>query len=533
VVGFETYFERLGPQGLRLVAAGLLDEAGAALLLDRSVEGLSPAERGRLVVDRLAEAPERGAEALRLFEAAAALPEIEPGGERREEAAVRDELAALLRAPDPSAARLFHRLARAPRPALPSAEIRAAAEVLAAMVLGDEQGTRPKWFARSASDRATSRELEQERRELEARVRQLEATNQRLVERAADLDRELAGRVDEVRELRLAERAGKEERARLEKEIARLAKRIEEQNERRAREQTGVLTTALRRLTTEQRRAAARLEKLARAQAEKRDVSRDQTRRFEELAALVERLADQRDEDARAFAAAQEATLRSLAALGGAAPAARAPRRAAEGESQRVALFVDVQNMFYAAREKGARLDFDALLSEISEGRRLVRAVAYVVETREIDQSAFIHLLQVKKYEVKRKTLRIRPDGSMKGNWDLEIALDALTTSEHVDVVVLVTGDGDFVPLVRELRLHGKTVEVYGFPRSSAPDLREAADRFVAITRRLLRPLAPERRPRREGAPRADEESSAAPTTDEASIIAAPPDVVPSTPAAS
>ncbi|MBP7148842.1 MAG: NYN domain-containing protein [Acidobacteria bacterium] len=175
-------------------------------------------------------------------------------------------------------------------------------------------------------------------------------------------------------------------------------------------------------------------------------------------------------------------------------------------------MFVDVQNMFYGAREKNARLDFEALLAAASHDRQLVRAVAYLVEAREIDQSAFIHLLQAKAYEVKRKPLRIRADRTMKGNWDLEMALDALSTAEHLDVVVLVTGDGDFVPLVRQLKLKGCRVEVFGFPRSTAPDLREAADKFVPITRRLLRPLTPERRPRSaatETGPQAEETPAA------------------------
>jgi uncharacterized LabA/DUF88 family protein len=158
--------------------------------------------------------------------------------------------------------------------------------------------------------------------------------------------------------------------------------------------------------------------------------------------------------------------------------------------------------MFYGAREKDARLDFETLLSVATSGRQLVRAVAYLVEAPETDQSAFIHLLQMKAYEVKRKPLRIRPDRTMKGNWDLEMALDALLTAEHLDIVVLVTGDGDFVPLVRQLKLRGLRVEVYGFTRSSAPDLREAADRFFPISRRLLRPLGANRRSSRSSARR-------------------------------
>lgn len=504
MVGWETYLERLGPQGLRLVVAGVLDEQAAAGFIGRPLDGLSPAERGRLIVETVADRPASGPALLEALDLAT--KDADPGP--RDEAGVRDVLAVALRAPDLGAAHLLHQLARPARALLAAAELRAAGEILAAEVLGEDPGTRPKWLARSASERAGLRELEQERRELEARVRQLEAQQGRLVERSGQLEDELAKRLAETQQLRLADRAAREERARLEREVARLEKRIEDFNERRAREGTGVVATALRRLTTEQRKTAAQLEKLRKAGAEKREAERDQARRLATLGELVDKLAVQRDADVRSGAAAQEAILRTLNELRGALGNGFAPPREDEGARRRpveglprVGLFVDVQNMFYGARERGARLDVETLLAAASSGRQLVRAVAYLVESRDIDQSAFIHLLQAKKYEVKRKPLRVRTDGSMKGNWDLEMALDALITAEHLDVVVLATGDGDFVPLVRQLKLRGLRVEVYGFPRSSAPDLREAADRFVAITRKLLRPLAPEKRGRPLSAP--------------------------------
>jgi uncharacterized LabA/DUF88 family protein len=169
-------------------------------------------------------------------------------------------------------------------------------------------------------------------------------------------------------------------------------------------------------------------------------------------------------------------------------PAPEPPRR---GSLDRVGVLVDVQNMFYAAKGYDARLDFDVLLQTITRGRRLIRAIAYVVEAKEIDQSGFIALLQQKRYEVKRKDLRVRSDGSFKGNWDMEIALDALELAPAIDVVVLVTGDGDFTGLVQRLKLMGPRVEVYSFPRNTSKDLREAADRFVAIDRKMLIRMPP------------------------------------------
>lgn len=497
LAGWESILERLGLQGSGLAAAALVPNSDLSQLLGRSLDGgATGADRARAVVEWLTEHPDSGPRLL------AVLDEVSgSNADKIEEPNAREELAACIRTPELTAGRLLFRLARPARAALPPAELRAASEVIASAVLGEDTGSRPKWLARSAADRAGLREWEQDRRELEARVRHLEAQQGRLLERSAELEKQLARRVAEVQELRLGDKATREERIRLEREVTRLEKRIQELNERRARENTGVLTTALRRLTTEQRRAASTLEKVRKALTEKREALRDQARRLGTLEQVVEKLLTLRDVDSRAWAATQEAILRRLEEAPGtygaeSRPAAEPPRPRTVPDEPRVGLFVDVQNMFYGAREKGARLDFEALLAEASTNRRLVRAVAYLVETRDIDQSAFIHLLEVKRYEVRRKPLRIRPDGSMKGNWDLEIALDVLTTADNLDVVVLVTGDGDFLPLVRMLKLRGLAVEVFGFPRSSAPDLREAADRFVPITRRMLRPLSPERRPR-------------------------------------
>ena len=121
------------------------------------------------------------------------------------------------------------------------------------------------------------------------------------------------------------------------------------------------------------------------------------------------------------------------------------------------------------------------------------------MEAKEIDQSGFIALLQQKRYEVKRKDLKVRADGSFKGDWDMEIALDALELADSLDVVVLVTGDGDFTSLVQKIKVRGPRVEVYSFPQNTAKDLREAADKFVPIDKRMLIKLA-RAAPRREPA---------------------------------
>ncbi len=494
-VSWETYSERLGLPGVRLVIGELLDAARFQGFTGVASGDLPAAGRADLVGESLVEHPERGTALLALLDdAVGGAPGEEAGDEKR----LRDELEAALEGPAIAGARLLHRLARPARAALPVPEIRAAAELLAGLAFGEEPGSRPKYVAKVASDRAGLRELEQERRELETRVRHLESQLARTLEQAEALDQQLARRLEELKELRLVEKEAREERARLEREVQRLGKRILELNERRAQERTGEVTTALRRLTTEQRRTSAALTKLRDVERLRRETLGEIGKQAASQADLLDKMVVLHEAEARTGAASQEAILRELAALRAALaqgtlpfapPPPPLPRgRAADG-LPRVGIFVDVQNMFYGAREKGARLDFEALLAVASEGRQLVRAVAYLVESRETDQSAFIHLLQMKAWEVKRKPLRIRPDRTMKGNWDLEMALDAVATAPHLDVVVLATGDGDFVPLVRQLKLDGVRVEVYGFPRSTAPDLREAADRFVSIAKKLLRPL--------------------------------------------
>jgi uncharacterized LabA/DUF88 family protein len=199
------------------------------------------------------------------------------------------------------------------------------------------------------------------------------------------------------------------------------------------------------------------------------------------------------DDALKTIGASLAAAREELTALKTAAPAragskkraGRVPRADRDGP-ERAGLFVDVQNVFYGARQQNARLDFEALLQAVSTGRRMLRTVAYIVETKEIDQSAFIALLQQRGYEVRRKPLMVRADGSSKGDWDMEIALDVLDICEALDVLVLVTGDGDFTSLVNRVKQRGVEVEVYSFPRNTAKSLREAATRFTAIDRRML-----------------------------------------------
>ena len=177
---------------------------------------------------------------------------------------------------------------------------------------------------------------------------------------------------------------------------------------------------------------------------------------------------------------------KNIAALQANAGARLDRRTAIPSTELRVGIFVDVQNIFYAAKPFNARLDFEKLL-ELSVGkRRLIRAIAYVVQSPDVDQSNFISMLQQKNYEVKRKDLRQRSDGSAKGDWDMGMAIDVMRFVNKLDVVVLVSGDGDFVPLVELVKTLGPRVEVISFTYNTARDLINSADEHIPIEEALL-----------------------------------------------
>jgi uncharacterized LabA/DUF88 family protein len=161
---------------------------------------------------------------------------------------------------------------------------------------------------------------------------------------------------------------------------------------------------------------------------------------------------------------------------------------------QRVGIFIDVQNMFYATKHLyGSKLNFARLIDYIARDRQVVRAISYVVQTPEIDQSNFLTMLRSNGYEIRSKELKQRPDGSCKGDWDMGLALDALSISERLDVVAIVSGDGDFVDLVNFLKARGVRVEVYSFPYSTSEELRYAATEYYQMGTEIVMSPNPNR----------------------------------------
>jgi uncharacterized LabA/DUF88 family protein len=152
--------------------------------------------------------------------------------------------------------------------------------------------------------------------------------------------------------------------------------------------------------------------------------------------------------------------------------------------AQRVVVLVDVQNLYYSAKNLyNARINFKNLLAKAIAGRVLIRAIAYVIKSDLNDkESDFFDAVHNAGFEVKEKELQIFPDGARKGDWDVGIVMDAIRLGHKVDSIVLISGDGDYVPVVSYLQQSlGCLVEVIAFDKTCSHLLKETADDFVAI----------------------------------------------------
>lgn len=150
---------------------------------------------------------------------------------------------------------------------------------------------------------------------------------------------------------------------------------------------------------------------------------------------------------------------------------------------QRIGVFVDVQNMYYSAKNLfDAKVNFKAILKDAIGARTLIRAIAYVIKADIKEEKNFFDALANIGYEVKSKELQVFVGGAKKGDWDVGIAMDMIELGQRLDAVVLVSGDGDFVPLIQHMsRAMGCRTEVMAFGRTSSGKLREAADFFVDL----------------------------------------------------
>lgn len=155
---------------------------------------------------------------------------------------------------------------------------------------------------------------------------------------------------------------------------------------------------------------------------------------------------------------------------------------------KKIVLLVDVQNVYYTTRQAyGRNFDYNAFWAKATDNRQIIKAIAYAIERGDRKQREFQNILRGIGFEVKLKPYIQRSDGSAKGDWDVGITVDAMEYSENADIVVLVSGDGDFDVLVHKLREdRGKEVEIYGVPALTSTSLINAASRFIPIKDSLL-----------------------------------------------
>ncbi|OGG71112.1 hypothetical protein A3F27_02890 [Candidatus Kaiserbacteria bacterium RIFCSPHIGHO2_12_FULL_53_13] len=150
---------------------------------------------------------------------------------------------------------------------------------------------------------------------------------------------------------------------------------------------------------------------------------------------------------------------------------------------QRVGVFIDTQNLYHSAKNiYHARVNFGNVLKDSVAGRRLIRARAYVVTTESGEEKGFFEALEKIGIETRTKDLQIFFGGAKKADWDVGLAVDAITAAPNLDTVILFTGDGDFIPLVEYLKVHdGCQVEVVSFGKSTSGRLKEVADHFLDL----------------------------------------------------
>lgn len=155
---------------------------------------------------------------------------------------------------------------------------------------------------------------------------------------------------------------------------------------------------------------------------------------------------------------------------------------AVKPKEQRVEVLIDVQNLYYSARNLyRARVNFQEVLKQSVAGRKFIRAFAYVVRTKTGEEKPFFEALTKLGIETRVKDLQEFYGGAKKADWDVGIVIDAIRTAQTLDVIVLCSGDGDFIPLVEYLKNQGKRVEVAAFGKTTSSKLKEIADEFIDL----------------------------------------------------
>jgi uncharacterized LabA/DUF88 family protein len=165
---------------------------------------------------------------------------------------------------------------------------------------------------------------------------------------------------------------------------------------------------------------------------------------------------------------------------------------------QRVGVFVDASNMYFSAQNLyKTNIDFRSILSTAVAERKLVRAFAYVIEADKDKEKDFLHALEDIGFEARSKPLQIFQSGAKKGDWDVGLTIDVVRLLPLLDVVVLVSGDGDYFDLIDYVRGHGRRTEVIAFKETTSSKLIEEADEFLDLSSDPKKYLIAKSRPRR------------------------------------
>lgn len=155
---------------------------------------------------------------------------------------------------------------------------------------------------------------------------------------------------------------------------------------------------------------------------------------------------------------------------------------------QRVGVFVDVSNMYHSAKNLyNSRVNFKEVLKAAIANRKLIRAIAYVVKAQIPEEEGFFAALDKQGFEVKSKDLQVFAGGLKKGDWDVGITIDMIKMAPQLDAIVLVTGDGDYLPAVEYLQYHGRIIEIIAFSQTASQRLVERADDFLDLSEQSRR----------------------------------------------
>jgi len=155
---------------------------------------------------------------------------------------------------------------------------------------------------------------------------------------------------------------------------------------------------------------------------------------------------------------------------------------------KKIAIFVDVQNIYYTTRQAyGRQFDYRKLWQRVSTQGEIVAASAYAIARDDDNQRKFQDALRHIGFEIKLKPYIQRSDGSAKGDWDVGITIDVLEAAKTADTIILLSGDGDFDLLLRKIKQDDAvSTEVYGVPALTANSLVNATDVFHPIDGDLL-----------------------------------------------